>query len=404
MGCSPQAPHSTSYVVNATPAVRTTHQERESSPEAAASNAPVTSLAKSKEEQKKSPDEEIPTTEVQASSTPYIVVPFPASEANCGNVDLSAQSGPVKDQGAHNICYAYSAVELMNFPSHSKSSSEASPPEERVEISAFATAIEYGMGMKSGLTSSYRIEDAVGGMDGGNAGNAIRAVRNHGACLESEIRSYDQKVGSLSQIYSVYRALQDFRYRNATPITPADADPYLKLMHGEAGKVFSVLTPEEKLLDPKLSFESYLRTLWDLSCSKKKMNLPTWGGRVAEYSVKDQRDRLRAFSYIHQTLDVGYPAGISFKADLIQDPRPNQNFTTDSHATTVMGRKYLNDGKRGKGCYFLIKNSWGPQWPSAHELDSKMAWADPSKPGYFWIKDEDLATRTSGFTYVEVMP
>jgi hypothetical protein len=87
-----------------------------------------------------------------------------------------------------------------------------------------------------------------------------------------------------------------------------------------------------------------------------------------------------------------------YTAGFITTPDPKLH---SSHASVVMGRSWNPRGAKKKGCYFLIKNSWGSDWPGAGRLNGMHAIPAEGKPGYYYAHESDLGNRLKGLVDYE---
>ena len=110
-------------------------------------------------------------------------------------------------------------------------------------------------------------------------------------------------------------------------------------------------------------------------------------------------------SYIHSELNNGNIAAFAyFTSGLISTPKGENH---GSHASVIVGREFLDVTSpllqgRPPGCYMVVKNSWGSNWPTASAIDRyKKVVFDKGRPGHFLISEYELAKHLKRYTVVQ---
>ncbi len=354
-----------------------------------------------------------------------------ADHPECGAVDLSPKTAPVRNQGPAGDCYAYAATELLNFGVKSKSK----------WISASATAVEYNTYLKEHAppnpaklspeqTQDILVND-VGGMVGGTAATAIKAVNELGACSEmsfpsekGDIEAYNLR--NLKNSYDDWKKdsgcstdLTDpCNQKHITSIMTQFKDIYastlFSIKNEKARAAYSTAIGDENQPDSYLGkgiaalkisagFDDFLQQFLNKVCIKSTAPLPTWVSTFQSTKIKadDPEAVQAAASDFDAILNQGYPIAMSFKTTgLIKTGDQLQEHS--NHAAVIMGRKYMANTPNGKtGCFYLVKNSWGINWhiPLNVHLD---AFTEDSHPGYFWAEKTDLQKYV--YEYVKTTP
>ena len=339
------------------------------------------------------------------------------SQNDCTPIDLSSALGAVKNQRTDGDCFAYTAAELMSYRSTE-------------QVSALATALEYGSRMDPNATiettSSSEVDKNVTGLDGGTIADAILSTHNAGACFEKDIISSQGESESLEVLKASFDS-----YLQATQSAdgPEHADQLDKSSQtavlwtsdvfpgifkksfkeymvanptssGSDGRTNALSLFQQKvtsILQSSSNFEMFLRTLQSQACFRDNTNLPLWGGNIQDHGVSSVSDLVSAVTYIHQTLKRQYPVGVGYDVGGIIYA------SSGGHASTIAGRQWQKFDQHPEGCYFLVKNSWGKNWPATNDLNNLKGVRDPNHMGYFWVKDSDLAQSMISYTEIGIL-
>ena len=334
-------------------------------------------------------------------------------EDSCGYVNLSRQTGDVKNQNPVGNCYAFTAVELMNFGT-----------EKKERVSAIATSIQYGDWIQKQGNQSK----TSSGLDGGWTADAINAANSEGACREKDVESYDDSDSkALTEIKKMFESSMD------RDECPANESKEFKTINKSSKEIFRGLTKSyffrpgktkrefaqrnweifnDVMNDSKIAskdrFNEYMRSLVKEACKKTTRGLPHWAKGTPEDVKASQRPKTfyqDAFNYINDGLDQGKPTGVGYYPHY-----EDSGFITKAaaigfvnHASLVAGRKYVSSrNKEKQGCYLLVKNSWGEEWPGERlkGLDAQPATDNYGVPipGYFQVKDTVFSKYIKSFT------
>lgn len=337
---------------------------------------------------------------------------------NCSTVENFKSDDPVYHQGTTGSCYAFAATEIMNYKNPSKS------------ISPYATALQHdefvGMENKQNMESNNPLYHIIG-FEGGSVANAIKAANNYGPCSNDRVgsgKNYQEYYLHLKKIYEDYnkeKSSPDCNLELLVKIENKAISEILKL-EGKLGRWLasvkekndeSIIIKEYEhdlidILKNSVSVDNFLYNVVDYSCrtheKEESQMSPPWGMDFEDISIDETPEKEQmAIDMIHETLESGYIQSIAYYTEnLISTPEKGEH---GAHASVVVGRKELTDskilGSKPPGCYFLVKNSWGKDWPGENGLKDKKALADPTLKGYFWVSEQDLSNNLRKVTKVE---
>jgi len=340
------------------------------------------------------------------------------TQLQCTVVDLSQQAGPVREQTSSGTCYAYAAMELLNFG-------------QTKTYSALYLAEMYGKANKKSKTeTASNASDQlslVNGFNGGITADALALGLKAGLCPEENVPSIDSSNTNLENYKKLLAYYQEAKAQDL------DADTVAKACEANNGglmdslkAIFKAITPEifASLYSASPSASLFTEALASEACKGKvEKNLPP--GKTNQ-NIKNTRTdyfengrlvgifdekRKELIDHLNNTLTHKKPVVLSLLAGgLIKTKNPinsdtGDNIQHDSHASVVLGRKWVDEVKDGQGniiqeggCFYLAKNSWGEDWKVPEGLGAKSV---EGKPGYFMMSQKKVLEYSTGALSLE---
>ena len=372
--------------------------------------------------------------EVQSGATPFPTMPTKMTKTTCGKVDLASKLGPVHDQTA-GTCYAYTALDLLNFGSPKRYSALYLAIQKLYVAPTPGKANKRSNGSAS---KSYSVFDEIGGFKGGSIYSAIKVGMTKGLCPEYILPS------SNGVLKKDYKTLLTYYHKTKFPLHPLLSCLPQTINFPIESKLMTAIGRESHLLKyawtsfeiqnevsrmyPRLEqnlVKEILRTSKTPDEVIKRLTFESCNGHIDKgiplgkttSNIKSvlnkfsksskayyfEEDRVKVLNQINDQLDKGQPTGISYiTGGLIQSPKPTSH---GFHASVVAGRKWMEEKKnadgtvaRPGGCYYLVKNSWGPDWKVKAGLKAK---SSELHPGYFVVSEQQLMEHAYGATSID---
>lgn len=286
--------------------------------------------------------------------------------AQCSSVDLRPKMGPVRNQDGVGWCYAFTAADMLSFKTGGKP-----------KVSAADLATQFILQQKgtNGKLNAWLSNETY---KGGFIADAMRVGASKGLCSEQQIPSQINRSAEISKVYSEmysasYYFQKDSRYNTVCYLK---AKNYQKFFPGASiEEIYEVMF--------RVPASEVVPELYRRSCQSRTPS-PIRANQIGEAR--------NGMTYTKQALqfalDRGEPAAIGYDVTLIVDSATNNNFGGRGHASTVVGRKYVP----GKGCQYLIRNSWGP---GCEAYKKGLA----CEKGNIWVGENDLLWKTHSVNY-----
>lgn len=364
-----------------------------------------------------------PVKFVNNGSPPYPDAKTSMTTETCTKVDLSKKMGPVRSQTG-GTCYAYAAMELMNFNQPETYSAlhlallqegEINDPGNENSLDTVKgfngghidEAIK--LGMQTGLCPN-KIAPSVSAKDEVYVGllDYYKNAREGGYMLDGECISHFLKT-ILDEKVETIKDIQQLQMWKLELWRGSDIKKYIR-------KIYPKLNPNklDEIFWMSTSATDFTKKLALLAC-KDHLKKPVPPGKgpanvktINPYKMENgkevvyDRDRKAMLDQINSTLTGGKPVGISYYTQNLILTGPSMH---GAHASTVAGRTWVEEArdKSGKvvteaGCYYVIKNSWGSDWKPARGTKAKRV---KGKPGFFMVSEKDLLEHTYGATYID---
>lgn len=364
--------------------------------------------------------------DVKEGSTPLSTISPRMTKATCGQVDIANKMGPVKDQ-AGGSCYAYTAIELLNFGT-----------KERYSALHLAQMMEGKPSEEALKKANADILRVVRGFNGGQVDQALELGIKVGLCPQSIVPDKEAILKNYQNLLYYYlyidkekKALQeDCRKDTADIDSIADIMAihirlkikqnelwYTDDVKNELKQIFPTLDPSyvKQIWIDTDNANDFMKALAEKACKghiKKGIPLGKTTSSIRnEYTVQSlegrhiyyEEDRPKLLDNINASLNKGRPIAISYLASGLIQPVGEKSH--NYHASVVNGRKWLPEEKNSKGkvtqaagCYYLVKNSWGEDWKVPNGLKAK---SSALHPGHFVLSEKQLMEHLYGTTWID---
>lgn len=375
-------------------------------------------------------------------------------QASCSPIDHSKKTGDVVyQQGASGSCYAYAAAQVMSY---NPDMPNGYPKNDPRRISPLATAIQHahfrGKSSKGNDFKNYgEYKSSDLAMDGGRITLAMEAANNFGVCSGSlwgginELED-EKHYSELIEVYNQYdreRKMNPGCAENALNVMlghtfPLFSEQYIQYMEKKIEKENKTLTPEDRenyhavlserfkpLLEQSKNLDDFLFSVVDEQCKtqikkidqngiKRELELgrtPPWAKKIYDQAYTNTTQD-KVLNDLYKTLEDGYIEGFGYITSGLIKPKVDKNNKHGFHASIAVGRGFLEKkdlppGSK-EGCYILVKNSWGANWPEMNKESSRFSKApnqvgiyDKEKPGYFWAHEQDFVNYSMSSTHIE---
>lgn len=366
--------------------------------------------------------------EFRNGDTPFESLPTTMTKETCGKVDLASKLGPVHNQTG-GTCYAYVALDLLNFDADTRYSALylAGLKEYKAPVDNPIQCTE-----PTATPPKRSIYSDVGGLKGGTISAAVKLGMEEGLCPESLVPSTDgvlkKDYKTLLEYYEKTLPVLECEEKEKDEVLRTDFRDVLALtvdresrfvtdeVKDELQRMYPGLTLEriQEIADSSRNLDAFVKRLNDNSCAgkivkdipkgKTPADIKSIYNRIIEGCSNSyyEEDRAPLLEMINQSLDKGKPTGIAYvTGGLIQPPKAKSH---GYHAGVVAGRTWLEEIREaGKviqeaGCYYTVKNSWGPDWKVPSGLKAK---SSSEHPGYFVVSENQLMEHMYGTTTID---
>lgn len=305
-------------------------------------------------------------------------------EKYCDDKDMSADFGPLRNQGNIGWCYANVAADMMTYQYKSELNGE------RVSAGYIALAFNEIMFKKPND-------------DAGDVIPAILAAEYFGVCtadIEEEalqagpFESIRDKINNLVLLKTTY----DQKKKNPNYVSPYEdhLNVYLK-----SNSIINKISRQE--LENTLqnsTKRTFPRKLADKICAENKKKIKLSLNLRFEFFAFEGFRRLvlngetniansgRAgiIKAINKQLTKNKPVAASYRTNIFYEPQSEAYEKSGMHVSTIVGRRW---NKETKTCEFKLRNSWGKNCYTYTNPELKGK-CDP-QTGYVWLSSEILA-------------
>jgi len=329
------------------------------------------------------------------------------NKAQCTNVDLRPEMGPVRDQGDKGWCYANAAADLLSFKHRNELHGQ--------QVSAAYTALTY-------LRSTY---GSIG--DGGYVSAAVYASEEFGICprtLEDKVEhqglskltlsqrldalkafkiDYDKLVKGDAEATKRWEARYSLYVKNKSIVAQLSRNDLFDILDHSTPRTFinefaknlckgQVRVPYNK---PEVVFDSKLMSNpvdvsvpgWltgQANSSKVHIDPIAWNPLashkdfVAKIDEQLSQNNIVAIDYFSKFLET----------DFIKHPHTARD---GMHSSVVVGRRWNTNTN---SCDYLIRNSWGSQCWSYQVRQNCEA-------GNIWVPEDVLRYNMYAYIYLK---
>lgn len=270
----------------------------------------------------------------------------------CETVDFNKtqplSSMPVLDQGETNLCYAYSASQLLEYEF------------KRRGLNRTFSPIDTGYVLKGSYSKPNDL-------DFGDTAWAMFSVLESGAstkeCVDRVIKTaLLESTMTLEEFLNILQ--KAYKLKSSVPFTAKGISNRLietcELEELPSGKVERFITG----LVP--SFYDQLRSILK-PCEKERKDYLNWPQVKVEY--KDRGSNSEMKQYLDEFFNSGRPAGIALCSEILQGELKHRGVRIPNRDETEMkktcgGHEVMATGRmkiHGQ-CNYLIRNSWGASW------------------------------------------
>jgi|GEM_PF-2326006 len=354
------------------------------------------------------------------SDTPYPNAQSRITEQECSTVDLTKESGPVRLQ-VGGTCYAYTAMELLNFNEEKKYSAIhlASLHQDRSE-----KPNEVGVSKLIGFS-------------GGSVANTLINAYQNGVCPDELIISIDaEKVNTKSyeKIMNLFESskkidltkqcIQDvfsmpnplemiLQIARNVEVEKAKKDKHRILVLVQKSFPSFPLTEFENVFNESRDVATFFNALIINSCKNNLIKINTKKVKFTYLSTSIDKktnkkiiydeSREKMFKEMNEKLQNHNPVGISYYSYGLIYTRKSEEHS--AHASLVAGRMWQEATKdfsgrvkERAGCYYLVKNSWGKDWSPPYGSKARSV---AGMPGYYMLSEKNFKEHVYGITTLE---
>lgn len=332
---------------------------------------------------------------------PYVPYkPVNTSADKCSPVDLRSKLPPVRDQADTGWCYAFAAADLVS----AYTGMQVSPADMAIRYQN--TQETQKLHRKSvkirGKDCEVPLADAY---QGGEIHEAIMmAVKSEGVCLDDQVPTDENFVDNIKKLETARRKIL-IEYKS-------DDDIFHRCqVMGAMKSLFPSQDPVKMLqylaLSKALNWQVYSEMV-SKACKgkRKKLDRKIRVGNLDVDSPETAHLKKTAQQKMDTLLSNGHAVGYSsyFYFDGKYMDRKKFLNDGDSHATTVVGRKW---NEKEQHCEYLVRNSYGTDC-------STYDWLHPDDPtlvlnkspyacegGNLWIPEDELMSAMTGITWIK---
>lgn len=327
---------------------------------------------------------------LQSENAPFGEAVPQMTPQGCGRIDLSKNSGPVRNQIGQ-TCYAYVANDLLSF-------------DQAIQYSPLYLSEQ----VKFKVDAGGDPRDALYSADGFNSYSLYEALLvgiNQGLCPESSLPSSLHRDETTEENY---RLILQYYKKLKNKLADLDCEETELIFKKDFQVIFPHLTFKDfkRTLIESTDATDFLRKMSSITCEKNLDKTPVRGlsekniklttilrSRVSEAEGFYPEDKEKLMTHLNEALEKGRPAAVYYKTSGVLDYSHHlMGGPHSSHTSLVLGRYWREEEKDSKGkvkqmagCYYLVKNSWGETWKAPEGVSARNV---SGKPGYFLMSEK----------------
>jgi hypothetical protein len=311
----------------------------------------------------------------------------PAMAEDCSGRDLSAELGPVRDQGNIGWCYANAAADLLSFR-YRKELKEARLKLERI-TNPQATIDDIGVVQISAVHAAITYNRVFAWdpeKEGGYVREATWGAKHFGMCLSDLDLEFARGSSMKDALYQVNEIKTVYDAKSAEfPLK-------LERLIGPGGKFEGVSQSRLMEVLANSSTDNFPKRFANLLCGARAFPKPfevdTENNKNAWYETDTPMETLE------KQITNNNVVAISYFANFLTDPEGRKE---GAHASVIVGRR--KNTETGK-CEYLIRNSWGSSCDGYrapyNRLDGYYC-----QNGHIWVEADTIRANLMAVTHIK---
>ncbi len=312
-----------------------------------------------------------------------------AMAENCSAVDLTAEMGPIRNQGDIGWCYANAAADLLSFRYKNELKGQ--------QVSALYTALLFNKRFYDDTFVS-KVTNKINQTAlpiGGSIGLALKTAIREGFCPRSKDDAFvssGQRISlekklrlglTLKELYDqrktkeLWRTVKAIRASNSLLNEVSD---------NELTKTLEIST-----------HDTFLKNLAELLCEGAKFNPKSESDVDIVVMPRTQRLGSLLFRKMDSELSLKRPVGVGYFATIFDGfEKPIEK--TSAHASVVVGREMrATSGSGTVQCHYKLRNSWG----SGCNYKNPAFKGEGCEAGYLWVPKDQFKRYLYGVVSIQ---